>query len=410
MGRADRKVCRRRVHGALECATGAGRPPAARDSLRVRAHPQRTSGGSEARRARTASDRVGRGHQQRSRRRRQHRQPGSPAVHGAGRHREHRGALLRRGPRVRCLDRVRDLSGMRRLHRGGRAARHAAQGQIGGDLPRFQGDRNPGTEGIALGACAYRRGVARLRSQQAALRDAVRLRLSLERAAELVATAQHGLALTGAGVSAESGIPTFRGEGGLWTKYDPVKVSSIESFLADPTSYWNVSKDRGRVALAARPNPGHMALAAMEAAGYLVAIVTQNTDGLHQDAGSKRVIELHGSGRMVRCLECGRLEARSAVQTRLEVEMPPRCLTCGSAFLKPPVILFGEPVPAASMRAAREHLVWSRQSPGRDLLTQPVEYIVAWLIQHGRALRRPGQVDPDAAYGAVMRGLDQDPA
>jgi len=178
--------------------------------------------------------------------------------------------------------------------------------------------------------------------------------VSLERAAELVATAQHGLALTGAGVSAESGIPTFRGEGGLWTKYDPVKVSSIESFLADPTSYWNVSKDRGRVALAARPNPGHMALAAMEAAGYLVAIVTQNTDGLHQDAGSKRVIELHGSGRMVRCLECGRLEARSAVQTRLEVEMPPRCLTCGSAFLKPTVILFGEPMPAAAMHDALE--------------------------------------------------------
>ena len=131
------------------------------------------------------------------------------------------------------------------------------------------------------------------------------MNLTVRRAAELLATARQGLALTGAGVSAESGIPTFRGEGGLWTKYDPVKVSSIESFLADPAAYWRVSKERGSIALAARPNPGHEALAAMEAAGRLAAIVTQNTDGLHQDSGSTHVIELHGSGRMVQCLECG---------------------------------------------------------------------------------------------------------
>ena len=119
--------------------------------------------------------------------------------------------------------------------------------------------------------------------------------MTVRRAAELLATARQGLALTGAGVSAESGIPTFRGEGGLWTKYDPVKVSSIESFLADPAAYWRVSKERGSIALAARPNPGHEALAAMEAAGRLAAIVTQNTDGLHQDSGSTHVIELRQS-------------------------------------------------------------------------------------------------------------------
>jgi NAD-dependent deacetylase len=176
--------------------------------------------------------------------------------------------------------------------------------------------------------------------------------MTLERAAELLVAAQHAIAMTGAGVSAESGIPTFRGEGGLWTKYDPVKVSSIDSFMADPASYWEVSRERGRVALAARPNPGHLALAAMEAAGRLVAVVTQNTDGLHQDAGSKRVIELHGSGRTVQCLDCGRREPRSEVQARLDVEMPPRCGNCGSIFLKPTVVLFGEPLPVAAVQEA----------------------------------------------------------
>ena len=176
--------------------------------------------------------------------------------------------------------------------------------------------------------------------------------MSIARAAELLSLARKGVALTGAGVSAESGIPTFRGEGGLWTKYDPVKVSSIGSFMADPAAYWQVSKDRGRIALAAKPNPGHTALAALEEAGHLVAIVTQNTDGLHQDSGARRVIELHGSGRKVQCLECGTIESRQEVQDRLNVEMPPRCRSCGGAMLKPTVVLFGEPMPVEAVATA----------------------------------------------------------
>jgi NAD-dependent deacetylase len=176
--------------------------------------------------------------------------------------------------------------------------------------------------------------------------------VSVEKAAELLSQARRGVALTGAGVSAESGIPTFRGEGGLWTKYDPVTVSSIASFMADPVSYWQVSKDRGRIALAAKPNPGHTALAALEEAGSLVAIVTQNTDGLHQASGARRVIELHGSGRNVRCLECGNIESRQDVQDRLNVQMPPRCRACGGALLKPTVVLFGEAMPVEAVTAA----------------------------------------------------------
>lgn len=172
------------------------------------------------------------------------------------------------------------------------------------------------------------------------------------KAAEILARARSAVALTGAGVSAESGIPTFRGAGGLWTRYDPVKVSSIDSFLADPTSYWRVSKERGAVALAAKPNPGHQALAAMERAGRLVAVITQNTDGLHQASGSKHVVELHGSGRTVQCLDCGTIEPRANVQKRLDVEMPPRCVSCGGQRLKPTVVLFGEPMPVKAVTRA----------------------------------------------------------
>ena len=176
--------------------------------------------------------------------------------------------------------------------------------------------------------------------------------MTARRAAELLSAARSGLALTGAGVSAESGIPTFRGEGGLWTKYDPVKIASIDYFMADPSAYWSVSKDRGRIALAAKPNPAHVALAALEASGHLAAIVTQNTDGLHQDAGGRRVIEIHGSGRMVQCLDCGNREPRSEVQSRLDIEMPPRCKVCGGMFLKPTVVLFGEPMPPTAIQEA----------------------------------------------------------
>ena len=207
-------------------------------------------------------------------------------------------------------------------------------------------------------------------------------------AAVLLRAAHRGLALTGAGVSAESGIPTFRGDGGLWTKYDPVKVASIDYFMSDPSAYWKVSKDRGRVALAARPNPGHHALAALEAVGHLVAVATQNTDGLHQDSGSRRVIELHGSGRTVQCLDCGNREPRSAVQARLDVEMPPRCGVCGGIFLKPTVVLFGEPMPHA---AIQEAFALARQADvmlvvGSSLVVYPAADIPVVALRSGASL------------------------
>ena len=178
--------------------------------------------------------------------------------------------------------------------------------------------------------------------------------MSIQRAAGLLAAAHRGAALTGAGISAESGIPTFRGAGGLWTQYDPIKVASIDTFMEDPKAYWSVARERGPAVLAAEPNPGHYALAGLEKAGHLAAVVTQNTDGLHQDAGTDRVIELHGSGRTVQCLDCGTREPRRDVQQRLEFQMPPRCRICGGTFLKPTVVLFGEPMPDGAVAEAME--------------------------------------------------------
>jgi NAD-dependent deacetylase len=212
--------------------------------------------------------------------------------------------------------------------------------------------------------------------------------MTVQRAAELLAAARSGLALTGAGVSAESGIPTFRGEGGVWTKYDPVKVASIDAFMQDPGAYWRVSKERGAVALAARPNAGHFALAALEAAGILTAIVTQNTDGLHQDAGSRRVIEVHGSSRTVQCLDCGTREPRSEVQVRLDDEMPPRCRMCGGTFLKPAVVLFGEPMPP---QAIQEAFTLAREADvmlvvGSSLVVHPAADIPVAAVSSGARL------------------------
>jgi NAD-dependent deacetylase len=174
----------------------------------------------------------------------------------------------------------------------------------------------------------------------------------LGEAARLVTAAQRGVAFTGAGVSAESGIRTFRGEDGLWKQYDPVKTATLSYFLQDPTFYWGVSRERWHTYREARPNPGHYALAALEEQGHLCGVVTQNTDSLHLEAGSRNLVELHGNGRTVRCLDCGASEARAEVQSRLEAEMPPRCLTCGGIHIKPAVVFFGESLPTAAVAEA----------------------------------------------------------
>jgi NAD-dependent deacetylase len=175
---------------------------------------------------------------------------------------------------------------------------------------------------------------------------------AIGQAAELLSQARAVVAFTGAGISEESGLPTYRGEGGLWRKFDPYKVASIQEFRRDPTVYWSYSLTHRR--LGADPNPAHLALAQLERRGRLRAVITQNTDGLHQKAGSSEVIELHGSSAAVVCLDCEARYSRPEIDALNAAQCPPRCPSCGGRYLKPTVVLFGEPLPILALARAQE--------------------------------------------------------
>jgi NAD-dependent deacetylase len=154
--------------------------------------------------------------------------------------------------------------------------------------------------------------------------------------------AQNIVAFTGAGISAESGIPTYRGEGGLWTKYDSSKYASIGYFLQDPSYYWNFFKDvRYPILKKVKPNKAHLALFEMEKAGNLKTVVTQNIDGLHQEAGSSSVIELHGTTRTIICMDCSKKYTLGEAFAKLKKQIPPHCSKC-DGILRPDVVFFGE--------------------------------------------------------------------
>lgn len=163
----------------------------------------------------------------------------------------------------------------------------------------------------------------------------------LAEAAGAFSAARRPCALTGAGVSVESGIPDFRSPGGLWTDYPPEEYATLSAFRRDPARAWRLFRALDALLRGRRPNPAHAALAALEAAGRLELLVTQNIDGLHQAAGSQRVAEIHGDGRRLHCIACGRLEEAAA--GRVAGGGFPRCPGCG-APLKPNVVLFEEPV------------------------------------------------------------------
>ena len=156
---------------------------------------------------------------------------------------------------------------------------------------------------------------------------------------------------TGAGFSAESGISTFRGAGGLWSKYDPDIYANINVFMQDSTYYWNFFKDERYPAIKnAKPNDGHYALVELEKRGKIYRVITQNIDGLHQEAGVKEVIELHGNTRKINCLSCGKTYTLDETYEILQRQLPPKCLCGGN--LKTGTILFGEPLPQIALDMA----------------------------------------------------------
>ncbi len=171
--------------------------------------------------------------------------------------------------------------------------------------------------------------------------------MSLHEARRRLAAARSVAVLTGAGGSAESGIPTFRDAAGLWKGFRPEDVASPEAFARDPGFVWDWYEARRRTVAACEPNAGHRALADFERRCGSFTLITQNVDGLHTRAGSRRVLEIHGSLWRVRCTGCG--ETREELRTPLP-EVPPRC-ACG-ALLRPGVVWFGETLDPALLAEA----------------------------------------------------------
>jgi NAD-dependent deacetylase len=179
----------------------------------------------------------------------------------------------------------------------------------------------------------------------------------ITRAATLLREARHAIALTGAGSSTPSGIPDFRSpETGLWEKVDPMEVASIYTFRRHPQVFYDWMRPMTRLLLNAEPNAGHLALAELEAGGWLKAIITQNIDDLHQRAGTREVLELHGHMREATCIRCYQvLPTEELLEDYLASGEIPRCPVC-DGIMKPNVVLFGEQLPIEALNAAMVHV------------------------------------------------------
>jgi NAD-dependent deacetylase len=193
----------------------------------------------------------------------------------------------------------------------------------------------------------------------------------------LVAASRQAVAFTGAGVSTPSGVRDFRSPGGIWTQYRPVEFDEFLRSEDARRRYWRYKKETYPEFASARPNAVHAALAGLEAEGRLQAVITQNIDGLHQEAGSQRVLELHGTNRRVDCLSCRRRYPASEVQDRLLGGCDvPRCDDC-QGLLKPATVSFGQSLPAEVLAEA---FSLARESDlvlilGSSLLVQPAASI-----------------------------------
>ena len=232
----------------------------------------------------------------------------------------------------------------------------------------------------------------------------------LDTAAQIVAESSYLIALVGAGLSKESGIPTFRGGDGLWDKHGEPPMDGYQRFLADPAGWWaqrlaeqGTMSEFTRAIEEAQPNPGHLAMADLERLGYLKHIITQNIDNLHQLAGSTAITEIHGNRTKQRCIGCSRRWPRDEFRSG---DVPPRCPDCGE-LVKGDTVMFGEPIP----HDALESCYREAQRADAVLLvgTSAVVYPAAEfpLIAYRRGARlievNPQETPLSAACAAVLR-------
>jgi len=170
-------------------------------------------------------------------------------------------------------------------------------------------------------------------------KDRYSLEGDVDAIAGLFERSRRTVCLTGAGISVESGIPDFRSEGGLWSKFNPMEYATLSCFRDDHDKAWKLYRALGATLCGKKPNPAHQALARLEQRGKLSCVITQNVDSLHQEAGSRNVLEVHGDHRRLQCLSCDHLEPFKP--EHLEEGPVPRCTACGDP-LKPNVVLFEE--------------------------------------------------------------------
>jgi NAD-dependent deacetylase len=178
----------------------------------------------------------------------------------------------------------------------------------------------------------------------------------IREAARTILEARYAIALTGAGMSVESGIPPFRGPGGLWTKYGEPPMNGFQRFMADPKKAWEERLSKRNDELfkplsVARPNPGHLAMVELEQLGVLRFVITQNVDDLHRQAGQKALAEIHGNWTLIRCLDCRTRFHGDAISLE---KLPPSCPRCGG-LLKSDTVSFGEPIPTDVLNMCAEH-------------------------------------------------------
>ena len=236
--------------------------------------------------------------------------------------------------------------------------------------------------------------------------------MSAAELAALIRDRQPCVVLTGAGVSTESGIPDFRSDTGIWAEVDPFEVASIQAFRRNPARVWSFYRERVHVLRDAQPNAAHLALAELEQRGLVEAVITQNIDLLHTRAGSRDVVEVHGSIRSAECLGCLWTEPMDAVLAQLHESPLPSCSRCGEV-LKPGVVLFGELLPAGAIeramqlaRGARLMLVIGSSLEVWPVAGLPLEARAFAIVNRGpTALDEHALLTLDATAGATLAAV-----